>query len=597
MAAVNGPPPQLATEQNPQLVTDLEKDRISEGHQYAEKDPEKDGSESDADSQEMQDGVKRVEAITQVWSRTELVAMFVLLYLVTFVDNLLQNVQGNLVPYVTSSFAQHALLSTTGVIATIVGGVCNLTIAKIIDIWGRCEGFICMVVLVVVGMIMKATCKNVEMYAAAHTIYWVGHLGLGYVISIMLADMTTLRNRLILFGLQQTPLIASTFAGPEIANLFYTNVNYNWAFGSFCIILVAFCLPVAVVFIISKRRAVKQGLYPPRVSGRTKWESFKYYFVQFDAVGMFLTVAGWSILLLPFSIATSAPNGWKTGYIIAMIVLGVVLLVAFGIWEKYFAPVSYFPWKYLKNRTILGACLVYAFMFMSTFAWDTYYGSYLQAVNFLDITISGYVLNSFSLMSAFISPFVGLFVRYTGDYKWLSIAGVPFSILGTALLIKFRTPDSDVGVLVMCQLFNGLATGIWAMTAQLAIMAQVHHQQIAVAIAMFGLFGSIGASIGQAIAGGIWTNILPDKIAEALPADMQDQVFQLYGNLSAVVEAPRGSPAREAVIEGYGIVQRYMVIAGACFIPLCLAALLLWKNVNVKKLEEEKGKQTKGTVF
>ena len=122
-------------------------------------------------------------------------------------------------------------------------------------------------------------------------------------------------------------------------------------------------------------------------------------------------------------------------------------------------------------------------------------------------------------------------------------------------------------------------------------------EQIAVAIAMFGLFGSIGASIGQAIAGGIWTNILPDKIAEALPADMQDQVFQLYGNLSAVVEAPRGSPAREAVIEGYGIVQRYMVIAGACFIPLCLAALLLWKNVNVKKLEEEKGKQTKGTVF
>lgn len=78
MAAVNGPPPQLATEQNPQLVADLEKDRISEGHQYAEKDPEKDGSESDADSQEMQDGVKRVEAITQVWSRTELVAMFVL---------------------------------------------------------------------------------------------------------------------------------------------------------------------------------------------------------------------------------------------------------------------------------------------------------------------------------------------------------------------------------------------------------------------------------------------------------------------------------------------------------------------------------------
>ena len=80
---------------------------------------------------------------------------------------------------------------------------------------------------------------------------------------------------------------------------------------------------------------------------------------------MFLTVFGWSLLLLPFSIASRAPDGWKTGYIIAMIVLGAVLLVAFGVWEKFFAPVSYFPWKYLKDRTILGACLLYGFMFAS----------------------------------------------------------------------------------------------------------------------------------------------------------------------------------------------------------------------------------------
>lgn len=204
------------------------------------------------------------------------------LYLVTFVDSLLQSVQGNLVPYVTSSFAEHALLSTTGVVATVVGGVCNLTIAKIIDIWGRCEGFLLMAVLVVVGMVLKATTTSVNMYAAAHTIYWVGHLGLSYIISIMLADMTTLRNRLVLFGIQQTPTIASTFAGPAIADLFYTHVDFRWAFGAFSIILAAFCLPVAAVFLVGKRRAVRQGLYPVRASGRSWRESLKCYVVQFD---------------------------------------------------------------------------------------------------------------------------------------------------------------------------------------------------------------------------------------------------------------------------------------------------------------------------
>ena len=44
----------------------------------------------------------------------------------------------------------------------------------------------------------------------------------------------------------------------------------------------------------------------------------------------------------------------------------------------------------------------------SNSAWDTYYSSYLQVVHNLSITNSGYVLNSFSLMSSFISPFIGV---------------------------------------------------------------------------------------------------------------------------------------------------------------------------------------------
>jgi hypothetical protein len=40
--------------------------------------------------------------------------------------------------------------------------------------------------------------------------------------------------------------------------------------------------------------------------------------------------------------------------------------------------------------------------------WDTYYYSYLQVVNEQSITNAGYILNSFSLMSAFIAPFTGL---------------------------------------------------------------------------------------------------------------------------------------------------------------------------------------------
>ncbi|KAL3424961.1 Siderophore iron transporter mirB 2 [Phlyctema vagabunda] len=584
------------------IVRDVEKhslDRepevrqMSDDHGHNQNDIEKDST----DGTYKQEGVKRIEAITTVWSKKLLWVMFVLLYLVTFCDQLLQAVQGNLTPYVTSEFSQHGLLATTSIVASIIGGVSTLTIAKIIDIWGRCEGFLAMLVMIIVGMVMKATCQNVETYAAAHTIYWVGHLGLIYVIDVMLADITSLQNRMIMFGINTTPTIATNFAGPKIADLFYVHSNFRWAFGAFCIILVAFCVPVAMVFIYSQRKANKAGVVSVKTEKRGVWGSFTYYFVQFDTIGMLLTTFGWSLLLLPFNLANTAPNGWATGYIIAMIILGVLLLVGFVIWEKYFAPVAYFPFRFLTDRTILGACLLYGIMFTSIFCWDAYYSSYLQVVHDLNIANSGYVLNSFSLMSAFIAPFVGLLIRYTGKFKWLAYAGMPFCVLGTVLLIHFRTPSSHVGYLVMCQLFNGISSGIWASTAQLSVMASVTHQEIAVSLALWGMFGSIGAAIGLAIAGALWTNVLPTALYNNLPLDSKDLAATIYGSIVVQKSYPMGSPIRDAIIAAYADVQRKMVIAGAAFTPLLLVCIIIGKNINVRKLEEGHSKQSKGNVW
>jgi hypothetical protein len=188
-------------------------------------------------------------------------------------------------------------------------------------------------------------------------------------------------------------------------------------------------------------------------------------------------------------------------------------------------------------------------------------------------------------------------IRYTGDFKWFSYGGIPFVALGTALLIHFRKPETHVGLLVMCQVLNGIGTGIWAMCGELGIMASVSHQEIAVAIAIFYLFGGIGASVGFAIAGGIWVNVLPNQLIKHLPDDAKDQWADIYGSLVIQQEWPVGTPIRDAIIAAYANVQRKMVIAGSAFLPIMLICIFLFKNINVRKLEEEKGKQTKGNVF
>lgn len=96
------------------------------------------------------------------------------IWIITFVDSMQQTMGFQLSPYVTSSFALHSLTATTGIVSGIVGGLVKLPLAKMLDIWGRPQGFLLMDAFLILGLIMMAACNNVETYAAAQVFYWIG---------------------------------------------------------------------------------------------------------------------------------------------------------------------------------------------------------------------------------------------------------------------------------------------------------------------------------------------------------------------------------------------------------------------------------------
>lgn len=85
-----------------------------------------------------------------------------------------QGMSASLGPYVTSDFQFHSLTAATGIMSSLIGGLFKLPLAKILDIWGRPQGFALTMLLLVVGLVMMAACQNVETYAAAQVFYWVG---------------------------------------------------------------------------------------------------------------------------------------------------------------------------------------------------------------------------------------------------------------------------------------------------------------------------------------------------------------------------------------------------------------------------------------
>ena len=144
----------------------------------------------------------------------------------------------------------------------------------------------------------------------------------------------------------------------------------------------------------------------------------------------------------------------------------------------------------------------------------------------------------------------------------------------------------------MTQIFKATSSGTLIICEQLAVMAVVTHNEVAVMIAVIGLFSSIGGGIGRSISATIWTNTLPGNLAKYLPEADQRNLTRIYGSLPVQLSYKWGTPTRDAIVHAYGDTQRLMVIAGASFVPLALAAVLLWRNVNVANL-----KQTKGNVF
>lgn len=101
------------------------------------------------------------------------------MWLVTFVDAMQQGTSTSLVAYVTSSFLEHSLTAYTGIMSNIIGGVLKLPLAKVLDIFGRPQGFLVMTFLYILGLILMAACDGVQTYAAAQIFYWVGYVVLG----------------------------------------------------------------------------------------------------------------------------------------------------------------------------------------------------------------------------------------------------------------------------------------------------------------------------------------------------------------------------------------------------------------------------------
>ncbi|CAI7565671.1 unnamed protein product [Penicillium palitans] len=544
-------------------------------------------------TQEAQVGVQKAEATALVWSKPTLYATYAWIWLCFFVLSMQSSISSNVIYYAYANFASAPQISQAFIVSTIIGGVLQLPIAKTLNIWGRAEGFLALLLVFILGLIVIASCNGPNGFAAGYTLYWIGYTALNFILTVFVADASGLRNRAFVYAFIGTPTICTAFVGPLVAQAFLVHSTWRWAYGCFAIITFFLFVPLALVFKFYQRKAEKLNLFVRVPSGRTTAQSFVHYFHEFDVVGAFILMAAFILFLLPFSLETYGFSGYSSATFIAMVVIGILLFPVFAIWERLFARTPFIKWELFKKRTVLGACILSAVIFFNYNTWDQYFYYYVQVVYNLDTSKTGYMTQIYGVGSTIWAVLFGIWIRKTKHFKNVCLYfGAPLMLLGAGLMIHFRGSQGNIGYLVMCQIFIAFGGGTLVIGDEMAVMAAADRDGVPLMIAMISLSSSFGGAIGYAVAVAIYSNTFPQALLSALPDSAKADYATIYaGGSAAQLVYPPGSETRNAINYAWAYSQKYECITAAVLLVLAFPAIAMWHNYNVDK------RQVKGTVI
>ncbi|PPQ68692.1 hypothetical protein CVT24_007577 [Panaeolus cyanescens] len=522
-------------------------------------------------------GVRTVEATHKVLGKYTKWALFISLGLAAYIYSLDGTTTYTYLQIAASYMDHHSLIGTITVAQTIIVAVGKPIIAKIADVRSRGLAYVLVLLFYVLGYIVIASAKNIETIAGGKILYAIGYTGLQLLTQIVIADITTLQWRSLMSALMSLPFVINVFIGGKIsASMIRKGPDgWRWGYGMFAILVPAALAPLIITLLWAERKAKRLNLIVTRNEDRPFISRLKEGLNKLNIFGLLLLGTSVALILLPMTLAENARDGWNNPSMIAMIVVGFVVFPAFVFWESK-ANFPVVPLHFFKNRTFLIAAAVGFFDFISFYISYTYLFSFVYIVKPWSLENMTYFSYTQTVSLTVFAIVAGIIMRFTHRAKPLLVIGLSIRLLGCGLMIHSRGAQASDAEIVWSQLLQGIGGGFAAIASQTSAQASVPHIDVAMITASVLLITEIGGAVGSAIAGAIWTHMMPDRLAAHLPfvplADRQ----VLYGSILAASTFPRDSPVRIGAIQAYDDVMKIMSIVATvvAVVPLFLSLLM-----------------------
>ncbi|KAJ7112838.1 major facilitator superfamily domain-containing protein [Mycena crocata] len=527
------------------------------------------------------EGVTSIEALYLVFSKGwKLWMLYSSMAIISFVYALSSTTTITYEQYAASSFAAHPLIGTITVVVGIMAGVAQPFIAKIADLSSRPAALAMSVAFYCVGYIVVAASTTIGAVTGGRVIYTIGNTGIGFVTGILVADITNLQWRGFMVGLYSMPFVITAFVSGSISEGISANTQngWRWGYGMFVILVPVSVAPALIILFWGDRKAKKIGAlslasssYVRRkeIAGEQKQTLLQlglHYWRLIDALGLVLLGTAFTLVLLPFTLYTTADNGWNNPSLIAMFVVGGILLVAFSYWEFKMASHPIMP-RRIINRTFVCSVVIDVMYFLSSYVSLTFFPSYVYVVKDWSLSNYTYFSNTVTVGLCIFSLVGGLLQRITHRYKYIQLVGLCVLIIGQGLMFLAANGNRSDAVLVLSQILTSLGGAFLMMGSLVATQASVPHQDMALAVSLLSLWTYLGGGIGSAIASAIWNAKLPQNLERYLgDTKNASEIAEIYGSILVA----RLAEPRELVIKAYDDTV-YML-----FLPaLCLSCLPL----------------------
>lgn len=426
---------------------------------------------------------------------------------------------------------------------------------KLGDLIGRKPLFIIAISLFILGSVVGGLSQGMTELIIGRGIQGLGGGGLMILSQAIIADIVPARERGRYMGVMGGVFALASVVGPLLGGWFTESISWRWCMW-INIPLGAIAILSAILF-----------LHP---NGERRERP------RLDIAGMMLIAIASAALVL-FTSWGGGQYEWDSPVILGLIALTVAAGIAFAAVERRAAepimPLAMFRARNFNLTT--GAGLLMGIAMFGTLA---YMPTYLQMVAQVDATTAGLLM--IPMMGAMLptSIIVGRAVSRTGRYKWYPVAG---SIIIAIAMYLLSTMTYTQSLWVTCSYLAvfGMGLGLQMQVLVLVVQNTFPLSMVGTATAANNYFRQIGASLGAAVVGSIFTHRLVSLLSERMTGGGSSLADANSLTPAAVQDLPQ--QAQDIIVSSYNdaLTPVFLYI-----VPLALLSLVLLLFVKEEPL-------------